>query len=437
MTSKYEQLDAEAPLPFVRRKPDYKAETTKFVFERAKVCKKTTTKLDASGNATGKETEETEMMVTIKVSLKCFGNSAEEDMEHFFEAFERMQKTLDQEWEEAKGAKNRDATTLFHAFEEMLTGTANVEWHDVLANNQVYTWEMFKTKVAEFICTKVLPDHAYDTQMDYMKERGKPMKLGVEEWWLRFQTLNRYLPYFIPLMAALKREYDDATFSDWWRLGSMRKMEAKRAILNKAPKSWRQQLKRNDVGHDFRDNKTTTQLVNYFNVLEGEEKEQSKRRQTSKSDDRHGRRSETKRSADRRDRYTSERGNRYRNNGRQSDYYSRGRRDYQRSGGSHYRGQTNQEGTRDSTNRRDGHRQRSEDRNRYSQRRGDDHGGRRREEHHYQEEQEEQHLIDTWQDQFNMSESESSGSYHRSQTGDNFFYDEESSSGSEDRRGRR
>ena len=57
----------------------------------------------------------------IEVKLKCYGGSASEDAEHFFEAFEKLLKCRDEEYREIKKAKTRDASVLYKAMNEMLT----------------------------------------------------------------------------------------------------------------------------------------------------------------------------------------------------------------------------------------------------------------------------------------------------------------------------
>jgi len=253
-------------MAYVRSKADYKSDETKFVYERELKSTRTTTKKVGVQREVIEET--TTELRTRKVTLKTYAHSNKEDCEHFFECFEKMMKELEDEWTTSSKAKANDAKVLFQALESMLVGTANSEWHDVLGKEQSRTWEMFKTLVSRFICSKVLPEDAYNRQVMYMQERVKPMALTAKEWWLRMQTLNRYLPYFFPSLEALKRELPDSTFPDWWIKGGLNEAELKRIIIVKVPSTWQNQLRRNDVGHDYRDTKSTNDLIDYFTTLE-------------------------------------------------------------------------------------------------------------------------------------------------------------------------
>ena len=246
---------------------DFKPEDTKFSFEQEVESTKKTTRTDAAGQVT--VTEETSIeMKTKKVTLKTYGQSDKEDCEHFFEALERLKRELRPQWETASEAKDRDAAVLFDAIDQMLIGTANSEWHDVLATSSDRDWEAFKTLVAKFITTKVLPEDAYNRQIIYMQERRKPYKLSVRAWWLRMQTMDRYLPYFIPDKETLKRLRPKADFSKWWVEGSLSEEDKKRIILTKVPREWQDELKRVDVGHNLRNTHSIEELVDYFTSVE-------------------------------------------------------------------------------------------------------------------------------------------------------------------------
>ena len=258
--------DAEAPLPYIRRKQNFKPDEAKFTYEAEKVSVRITERTEEGKKISTKETvtEDKEH----KVYLKQYGKSSEEDCEHFFEAFEHMQTKLPAIWTEVQKAKDRDATILFEAMDTMLVGTALTEWHDVLQQERSRTWEMFKTKVAEFITTKVLPEDSYNKQITYMRERRKPMALTSNEWWLRIQTLDRYLPYFIGTLAKLKNEFPSATFTEWWKSGSLTQAEYKRVVTTRVPSEWQEKLAVVDVGHTFRDNRSINDLIDYFTTLE-------------------------------------------------------------------------------------------------------------------------------------------------------------------------
>jgi len=169
MANKYETMDATAPLPYIR-KVKGTGETVKFTFEREKAAEKTITRYDDTGALVGKEVEKVTTTIPIKVSLKCYGASAGEDRESFFEAFDRLQKALEPEWKDAAQAKDRNASVLFDAFDEMLVGVANSDWQVILGTETKRTWETFKVNVAKYICTKVLPPNAYDEQVLYLRE---------------------------------------------------------------------------------------------------------------------------------------------------------------------------------------------------------------------------------------------------------------------------
>ena len=127
-------MDGDCPMPYVRAKVylDYKSEETKFTFECDAKSTKTITKQMEGKTQT--IVEVTKEMRTKKVVLKTWGHTGQEDCEHFFEAFEKLQTELQGEWEAARQAKTRDARILFKAFDQIVTGNANSEWHDTMAN---------------------------------------------------------------------------------------------------------------------------------------------------------------------------------------------------------------------------------------------------------------------------------------------------------------
>ena len=282
--------DAEAPLPFVREKSDFIPETVKFEYEYEVASTRTITKQrPAAPPQPGAQADQppspraAQMLTEIvtetirekksrKATLKMYERTTKEDSEHFFECFEKLQKELAPIWDQAKRAMRNDATVLFDGFEHMLTGTANSQWHDVLTDYPGRTWEDFKKAVATYICTKVLPDDAYDRQVSHMTERMKPKGLTAKDWWLRMQTMNRYLPYFFPSMDKLKEEVPNATFPDWWIEGNLSGATLKRIVMHKIPRTWQNSLKLNDIGHEYRDKKSTNDLIDYFTTLEDLEK---------------------------------------------------------------------------------------------------------------------------------------------------------------------
>lgn len=279
MSTMNEILDQEVPMPYVRRKPDYKADEVKYTFEKQVQSLRTTTKTGGTVAAPTTETYSERVVETKikKVTLKTYGQSSEEDSDHFFEAWERFRSELEDEWEEAAKNKANDAKILFNGFDKMLIGTASAQWSNTLGEEQKRDWETFKVKVSEYITTKVLSDDAYNLEVGYLQERTKPMALLVKPWWLRMQTLNRRLPFYIRSMAMLKRYFPDADFKKWWTAGSLADPELKRIVTCKVPGSWQKDLKHQDLGHTFRDTKTTDDLIEHFTVLETLEREQRNR----------------------------------------------------------------------------------------------------------------------------------------------------------------
>jgi len=242
-------LDKEAPLPYKRRGKDTTT-TVKFSFDQ-KVTTEETTKVG--------DVETTKKITTIKtkkVDLLTYADSSDEDAESFFHAFERYQVELKDTWNEAKKAKTNDAKVLFEGIDKMLKESANTEWHDVL--NQVDTssglvkypdkdWETFKKSMSEYIMTKILTEDAYDKQKNYLQERIKPLGFTAKQWWLRIQTLNRWLIYFFKELDDLKDEVSGADWKDWWTKGSIPTAEIRRIITTKAPQSWQKALKLHTV----------------------------------------------------------------------------------------------------------------------------------------------------------------------------------------------
>ena len=249
----------------------FKPEETKFSFDTEVESTKRITRTDEAGKVT--EVEETTIESrTKKVTLRTYGQSDQEDCEHFFEALEKLKRELRKVWEEASKAKDRDAQTLFDALDQMLIGTASSEWHDVLATEAKRDWEAFKVLVAKYITTKILPEDAYNRQVTYMQERKKPQSLQVKDWWLRMQTMDRYLPYFMPDKETLQLWVPNADFTMWWKKGSLAEQEKKRIVMTKVPMPWQEELRRVDVAHSIRNTKSTEELVDYFTTLEALER---------------------------------------------------------------------------------------------------------------------------------------------------------------------
>ena len=246
------QLDAEAPMPYVRRKGEYRPEKVKFEYEKEITITKTITKKDKDDKVTTEEKIISMEPKSKKVLLATYSHDDNEDCEHFFDAFERLKTALIDEWQSAAGAQTRDATILFDAFDTMLIGTANTRWHDVLQSGTGRTWRDFKTLVALYINTKVVPANTYSKQLSYLRNRSKPMKLSADEWWIRMQTINRRLMYCFEQLDDLKRHKPNATFSDWWKEdskdnGTLTDQALKDILIEKGPNEWIRSLKRTDT----------------------------------------------------------------------------------------------------------------------------------------------------------------------------------------------
>lgn len=265
--------DSDAPIPYIREKRyiDFKADTVEFKYTHSTKTTKDVerTDIDKDGNVSTSTSKETvSENKVLKATLKTYGKSEREDIEHFFEAFEKMQKSIDDVWKAASANKTNDASVLFNAMETMLTGTANTDWHDVMTGVTGRNWETYKVTTAKYICEKVLPDDAYMEQTRYMQERNLPRGMSVATWWDRFQTLNRYILYAVKDISELKEIMPDATWPDWWAKGGITPAEQRRILTTKVPGRWQDELRRIDVGHSYRNKKTLTELVNYFKGLE-------------------------------------------------------------------------------------------------------------------------------------------------------------------------
>ena len=438
MVNKGELMDKEAPLPFVRPLPDFQPNTIKFVFEREKMAAETTQKKDVNGDVVETVTVTKTYMGTVKVNLRVYSQSAEEDRERYFEAFEILKKRIEPEYNEAMKSKTNDAKVLFEAFDEMLDGTANTNWHDVLQQEPKRDWGTFKIKVSEFVCTKVLPKDAYNTQVNYLMERSKPMKLTVEQWWARYQTLNNRLPYMIPTMDRLKAEVPNADFKAWWIEGALNDAVCKRAVLNKIPSSWNKLLKKVDIGSVQRETQTTQGLVNWFAISaepedRGEQdKKQKARTRQSKDNDRKRQTIGSNRSSH---------GNDYHRTGRQSDNSNRYNRyrNYQRRY-DRYTEQNNRSRESEYRSRESERSERSNDREHRYNTRSKTKSSRREEvhlatEHSGSETEDEIHLIARWNDILNVS-SDDDSSYGSRGSDANYYSGGTTETDDEDHRGK-
>ena len=88
MSDRYLTMDAEAPIPFIRKEVArlHKPEETKFIYDKQEKSTKSVTTTDNQGVVTETK-EETTATRTKKVILNRFGNTEEEDCESFFIAF--------------------------------------------------------------------------------------------------------------------------------------------------------------------------------------------------------------------------------------------------------------------------------------------------------------------------------------------------------------
>lgn len=264
-------------IPYIRKKKcvEFKPDTTKFTWEQERVSTKVVVLTDEAGKKTTRQEELTETK-EMKVTLLTYGQTESEDCEHFFEAFQTMKHELEQVYKDTSKAKTNDASVLFRAFEKMVVGTAATEWHDVLLEDAKKTgrsWADFKQFVSTFITKKVLrQDDAYARQRQYMMERRMPHGMEVKEWWLRMQTMNRYLPYFMPSMDKLKKWFPNADFTNWWVDGGLSQQELKSIVTQRVPSNWAREFERVDVGHNLRDEKTTDELIDYFATLQRQER---------------------------------------------------------------------------------------------------------------------------------------------------------------------
>ncbi|CAB9530515.1 unknown protein (Partial), partial [Seminavis robusta] len=226
--------DREAPVPYIRT-TTFKADEVKFEYEQAKASIKKIEKKDQNDKLVETTTETTTAKASRKVYLKTYGHTSEEDAEHAFEALEKLQTELEAEFKVVETNKANDATLLFKATKKIFTGSALTEWNNIVDVTKT-DWEAYKTTMAKFMCTVVLKDDAYNEQTNYMRERIKPMGLTTKQWWLRLQTMNRYLKFFIKDMNALKRHCGGGVnFKDWWNEGGLSDTELRRIVTTRVP----------------------------------------------------------------------------------------------------------------------------------------------------------------------------------------------------------
>lgn len=268
-----ETMECVFPLFRNERKTSYEPDTTKFAFEVDSTSMREETTTNAEGKTSTRKTVTTEKREK-KVYLKVYKQSNAEDLEHFFEAFEAMQRELQDVWKEAAKAKGNDATVLFNAMEKILSAEALTGWHDVLSkwdsdttNSKARTWEAFKKNVSTFIVTKLCPDDAYDTQRKYMSERYMPEGMEVEDYYKRYCTFNRYLPYLLTY-EQMRLWNPKADFSNWWETGGFSDQETRSTINNRVPRVWQDQMARTDIGHKLRQTEPIQTLIEHYATLQ-------------------------------------------------------------------------------------------------------------------------------------------------------------------------
>jgi hypothetical protein len=176
----------------------------------------------------------------IKLKVPIYSNSADEDVECFFETLVAFRKAMiaKKEWKD-DAALNSDASTLFLYFGTILGGDASHQWEELVSETNVQTWRNFKLLVSDFITTKILPLDAYHKQKEYMEERPKPYSMEMAAWWSHYVVVAGYLRYF--LTRQLMEEVSNGekkTYSDLWNWGHLTDAELKQNFLRIQPEEW-------------------------------------------------------------------------------------------------------------------------------------------------------------------------------------------------------
>ena len=133
--------------------------------------------------------------------------------------------------------------------------------------------------MAEYICEKILPADAYNTQLEYLQERTKPSALPARKWWLRLQTLNRYLPMMMKTVAALRIETENpnANINNLRRDGSLTTAQLRRVIRQKMPQVWKDKVVEYDTTGALKKGTDVNELIEYLTTLETAEQQQRTR----------------------------------------------------------------------------------------------------------------------------------------------------------------
>ena len=102
------ESDVTVPIPYVRMKAKYTAPKVKFTITVEAETTRKITRMEPDGSTqTTVETAVTQK--DKKIELLIYKHSAEEDVEHFFEALEHLRKMLDKQWTAVSQAKTNDA----------------------------------------------------------------------------------------------------------------------------------------------------------------------------------------------------------------------------------------------------------------------------------------------------------------------------------------
>jgi len=269
---RYETLDHV--IPYQRRKVclSKALDKAKFVYQEEVTYTKTIRRPDAQGNDV-----ETEESITTererKRELLVYGMKVDEDVEHFFEAFERLQQELRKDWNRIRGARANDADLLFRAMETMLQGLALTEWKDVIAAYPTQpaprNWEDYKAMVATYITKKVVGyEDAYRRQRQYLQQRQLPKGMAVADWWKRLQTMNRWLPYLFKDLDDFHRWHPAETFPNWWVSGQLPDAELRVIVEKKVPVSWQQRLNEVDIGHQWRNQGSIDEVIDWYKKVQ-------------------------------------------------------------------------------------------------------------------------------------------------------------------------
>lgn len=198
------------------------------------------------------EPKTTKVFVTLqdgrerKITLKVYKGSAEEDIEHFFEAFEEFQKEMKRVglWND-KFDINQEVPELFQHFDAIMQGTAQTDWYEIIGGTTSarVTWRDFKRLVAAYMMKKILKREPWQQQTSYMEQRMKPEGMSLKTWWKRFQSLNRYLRYMMDRKGMEEISGGKVTdFASLWNYGSFNEFQMKHILVNKVPRQWKEEF---------------------------------------------------------------------------------------------------------------------------------------------------------------------------------------------------